>query len=122
MEQLRSRFGLQVNLGEVHFPFVDGEINPNGVIFERLDESYNVIPGQDLLYWDDSNITITEGCDPNRYTASNPLKNVYTGLSSNSNGHKWGSTVTSAPFEGDVVLRRTLTTVMENRISEMAGF
>ena len=90
----------QVNLGEVHFPFVDGEINPNGVIFERLDESYNVIPGQDLLYWDDSNITITEGCDPNRYTASNPLKNVYTGLSSNSNGHKWGSTVTSAPFEG----------------------
>ncbi|WP_188315810.1 Ig-like domain-containing protein, partial [Chitinophaga agrisoli] len=67
--------------GEVHFPFIDVENNPNGIIITRTNGSG---AGNNTVYWDDSNIASTG-------TPSNPLVNT-TGLSSATNGHKWGST------------------------------
>ncbi|UUC43865.1 DUF7507 domain-containing protein [Flavobacterium cerinum] len=71
---------------EVHFPFIDMEINPGGIIIEQLDNSYNVYsPTKDLVYWDDTDVT--GGMATHR---SNPLASGNAGISSNTNGHKWG--------------------------------
>ncbi|WP_277014767.1 DUF7507 domain-containing protein [Flavobacterium lindanitolerans] len=71
---------------EVHFPFIDMEINPGGIIIEQLNSSYNLYtPNRDLVYWDDSNV---QGGNAN--TQSNPTASGIAGISSNSNGHKWG--------------------------------
>ena len=71
---------------EVHFPFIDMEINPGGIIIEQLDNSYNLFtPNRDLVYWDDNDIT--GGMATHK---SNPTASGSNGISSNSNGHKWG--------------------------------
>ncbi|TPD73458.1 putative Ig domain-containing protein, partial [Flavobacterium microcysteis] len=71
---------------EVHFPFIDMEINPGGIIIEQLNASYGLYtPNKDLVYWDDSNV---DGGNAN--TKSNPTASGIAGISSNSNGHKWG--------------------------------
>ena len=71
---------------EVHFPFIDMEINPGGIIIEQLDTNYDVyVPTRDLVYWDDSDVT--GGMATHK---SNPIASGITGISSNSNGHKWG--------------------------------
>ena len=75
-----SKISLSVRAGEVHFPFFDVERNVNGIILTRTNGSY---APDDSLYWDDSRIAKIG-------TPSNPVKNT-TGLSSNANGHKWGS-------------------------------
>ncbi|HJT75486.1 MAG TPA: Ig-like domain-containing protein, partial [Chitinophaga sp.] len=69
---------------EVHFPFIDVEYNVNGIIIEQLNDDGTV--KSDIVYWDDSNLASATG-------ASSPMANGNTGsgLSSNSNGHKWGS-------------------------------
>ncbi|TKC10546.1 tandem-95 repeat protein [Pedobacter polaris] len=73
---------------EVHFPFIDVEINPNGLIIEQLttDGAYNLVAGGDIVYWDDSNVS-------NAGTPPNPKKAVLgiSNISSNANGHKWGA-------------------------------
>lgn len=67
--------------GEVHFPFFDVERNVYGLKLTRT----NGFQSPDYtLYWDDSNIT-----SPNS-TPSNPLVNL-AGISSQTNGHKWGT-------------------------------
>ncbi|MBB5437997.1 hypothetical protein HDC92_001671, partial [Pedobacter sp. AK017] len=82
---------------EVHFPFIDMEINPKGIIIELTENSafYPVNPTpniidesvySDRVYWDDSDITGGKAGE-----VSNPQVNVINGISSNSNGHKWGS-------------------------------
>lgn len=73
---------LKLRGAEVHFPYCDMETNPNGIKLEYLDEdnNYNVI--SDIVYWDDANVTV-------RGTTSNPITNLI-GISSNTNGHKWG--------------------------------
>src|SRR5690606_11913745 len=72
---------------EVHFPYMDMEINPNGIIIELLDK--DELPAEvvksDIVYWDDS--TITGGATNEK---SDPEAEL-TGTSSNSNGHKWGT-------------------------------
>ena len=71
---------------EVHFPFIDMEINPGGIIIEQLDSSYNLFtPNRDLVYWDDSDVT--GGMATHK---SNPTASGSNGISSNTNGHKWG--------------------------------
>ncbi|MEO4005726.1 gliding motility-associated C-terminal domain-containing protein [Flavobacterium sp. CAU 1735] len=71
---------------EVHFPFIDMEINPGGIIIEQLDNSYNLFtPNRDLVYWDDSDIS--GGMATHK---SNPTASGSNGISSNTNGHKWG--------------------------------
>ncbi|MCM2555280.1 DUF11 domain-containing protein [Chryseobacterium sp. Ch-15] len=73
--------------GEVHFPYIDMEINPQGVILELLKADLSV--ESDVVYWDDS--SISGGLASEK---SNPITNL-AGLSSNTNGHKWGKYTTS---------------------------
>ncbi|HEY8915768.1 MAG TPA: Ig-like domain-containing protein, partial [Chitinophaga sp.] len=77
--------------GEVHFPFIDVENNPNGIIITRTNGSGS---GDNTVYWDDTGLI-------NTGTASNPLKNTTTGISSATNGHKWGSTAYSGTDFGN---------------------
>lgn len=69
--------------GEVHFPYIDMEINPQGIILELLKADLSV--ESDVVYWDDS--SITGGLATEK---SNPITNL-TGFSSTINGHKWGT-------------------------------
>lgn len=69
--------------GEVHFPYIDMEINPQGVIIELLKADLSL--ESNVVYWDDS--SITGGLTTEK---SNPTTNL-TGRSSNINGHKWGT-------------------------------
>jgi len=80
---------------EVHFPYIDMEVNPNGIILELTENntSYNVNPTNpnpseysDKIYWDDVNLS--NAGNAARYS-SNPVTNL-TGISSNTNGHKFG--------------------------------
>jgi len=66
--------------GEVHFPFFDVERNVNGI---KLTRNNGPLSPDFTVYWDDSQI-VTIG------TPSNPLTNL-TGISSQINGHKWGT-------------------------------
>lgn len=86
---------------EVHFPYIDMEVNPRGIIIELTENntSYNVNPSNsnpseysDRVYWDD--VDISNAGNAARYS-SNPVTNL-TGISSISNGHKFGRYSTSA--------------------------
>ncbi|WP_158962916.1 DUF7507 domain-containing protein [Myroides fluvii] len=82
---------IQLQGAEVHFPFFDMEYNKGGIIIELL--NYNNLTGpaiSDLVFWDDANI-------PNVSNGSNVSPKINShltpgnnGISSNSNGHKWG--------------------------------
>ncbi|WEK20946.1 MAG: gliding motility-associated C-terminal domain-containing protein [Candidatus Pedobacter colombiensis] len=81
---------------EVHFPYIDMEINPQGLIIELTDNTlnYNVVTTStdegiysDKVYWNDVDIT---GAGPANKESSNPVTNTVTGISSRVNGHKWG--------------------------------
>ncbi|MFN0256611.1 DUF11 domain-containing protein [Pedobacter ureilyticus] len=81
---------------EVHFPYIDMEINPRGIIIELTENNttYTVNPANtnpseysDVVYWNDIDITNAgTGTD-----SSNPVINITTGQHSNTNGHKFGS-------------------------------
>ncbi|WP_214229606.1 DUF11 domain-containing protein, partial [Pedobacter sp. B4-66] len=76
---------------EVHFPFFDMEYNRLGTIIELLDHNNlnNVV--SDLVYWNDTGISApTSGDIPNPINNSQLAPSNSTGISSNSNGHKWG--------------------------------
>ena len=91
---------------EIHFPFVDVEINTKGFIIQRLN-SLNA-PVSDGVYWDDSNIPTSSG-----QTASNPKPNGNTvgPVSSSTNGHKWGAVGSGAGIgTNDFGNNRTLDT------------
>lgn len=86
---------------EVHFPYIDMEVNPRGIIIELTENntSYNVNSANpnpaeysDKVYWDD--INISNAGNAARYS-SNPVTNL-SGISSNSNGHKFGRYNTNA--------------------------
>ncbi|MNJ87415.1 hypothetical protein D3C87_49330 [compost metagenome] len=76
---------------EVHFPFFDMEYNSLGTIIELLDHNNlnNVV--SDLVYWNDTGISPpTSGSSPSPINNSQLAPSNSTGISSNSNGHKWG--------------------------------
>ncbi len=79
---------------EVHFPYVDVEINPNGTLIRRLQDDG---PDADKVYWDDSDIS-----GGRSDTRSSPLKNT-DGMSSASNGHKWGRNSTDAGGNSETI-------------------
>ncbi|OJX34979.1 MAG: hypothetical protein BGO87_09595 [Flavobacteriia bacterium 40-80] len=80
-----SNITIEFNLGEVHFPFFDMELNPNGIIIERYNQTFSSIES-DTVFWDDSDIPLVNTFGgPN----VNPAVNL-NGISSNINGHKWG--------------------------------
>ncbi|WP_293917753.1 MULTISPECIES: Ig-like domain-containing protein [unclassified Sphingobacterium] len=70
--------------GEVHFPYIDMEINPQGIILELLSEDLQTVES-DIVYWDDSNVS--EGMPSEN---SDPRVNL-EGISSRINGHRWGT-------------------------------
>lgn len=81
---------------EVHFPYLDMEINPKGIIIELIENnlSYNVNPSNpslseysNIVYWDDIDIPNAGMAGSN---SSNPVTNL-TGINSNVNGHKFGA-------------------------------
>ncbi len=77
---------------EVHFPFIDMEYNPNGIIIELLNHNNLAsAPVSDIVYWDDSNVSGT-GPTPKNNSHLPPTNNPGN-TSSNVNGHLWsGST------------------------------
>lgn len=76
--------------GEVHFPFLDVERNVNGI---KLTRTNGFLSPDFTVYWDDSAIS-------NVGTPSNPVTNL-GGLSSQLNGHKWGTPGTNPIEFGD---------------------
>ena len=88
---------VRLTLAELHFPFLDVETNLNGIIIKRIDpETHLPLDDYDIVFWDDSNISH----DNSQATAgaSNPNVTGVDGVSSSSNGHKWGG----GPGSGDV--------------------
>ncbi|KLT63982.1 Calx-beta domain-containing protein, partial [Pedobacter sp. BMA] len=90
-----SQIRVRLQTAEVHFPFIDMEINPKGLIIELLENgtTYNPVrtstdPGvySDIVFWNDSLINRATGDE-----RSVPLYAGTNGISSNANGHKWGS-------------------------------
>ncbi len=77
--------------GEVHFPFIDVENNPGGII---ITSTNGVGSGDNTVYWDDTNISAVG-------TASSPRSTVINGISSVINGHKWGSTAYNSNSFGE---------------------
>lgn len=90
---------------EVHFPLVDVEINPTGIIIQLLDNAKAAV--SDVIFWDDSNISTLAS-----QSGSNPKNgNTVSGQHSVSNGHKWGAYVAGANSgNGEFGNNRTLDT------------
>ncbi|WP_214070703.1 gliding motility-associated C-terminal domain-containing protein [Mucilaginibacter sp. dw_454] len=76
-----ANLSLLLHSAEVHFPFFDVERNVNGI---KLTRTTNPTADGNNVYWDDSDITLSG-------TPSSPITNL-TGISSLTNGHKWGAT------------------------------
>jgi gliding motility-associated-like protein len=86
----KANVTLKTKAGEVHFPFFDVERNLNGLKLTRVNGNY---APDDTLYWDDTPISIVG-------TPSNPIKNL-NGISSQINGHKWGTPASSPVDDQD---------------------
>lgn len=81
---------LKLRGAEVHFPYIDMELNPNGIIIELLETDLQEVKS-DKIFWNDE--PIGEGGGGNG-TKSSPRNashfQLQNGTSSNQNGHKWG--------------------------------
>ncbi|MES2650082.1 MAG: tandem-95 repeat protein, partial [Bacteroidota bacterium] len=90
---------------EVHFPFIDVEVNPNGFLIELLTNTYTSIsPVENRVYWNDIDIVSTNtnpsnpqqnGNDPGTSAALSGGNFGGFGVPSTLNGHKWGNYVTA---------------------------
>lgn len=83
---------------EVHFPFFDMEVNPNGTIIQLLKSDRTTVES-DIVYWNDSPVTTITGNAErsNSYGSKpNPLDGsqfiIPQGTSSNG-GHTWGKSL-----------------------------
>lgn len=106
---------ININLlaGEVHFPYLDVELNPYGMLIKRFDLSGNDLGYVDV-YWDDNDIT-----PRTPYGQSAPLTNL-TGIRSDINGHKWGlydPAIGSSSYFGDEKGMDTWTYQINDRFS-----
>ena len=89
--ELTALIGVALQTAEVHFPYIDMEINPQGIIIELLNEDLNGVES-DVVYWDDSDIDNANDGAPQKpvpVDASHPT--IPEGISSTTNGHKWGT-------------------------------
>ena len=87
--------------GEIHFPYFDMEINPKGIIIDRMNPDGTENDAA-IVYWDDRDIPA--GIPGEQ---SNPIINL-AGIRSDINGHAWGSyrqstlpNTTSQDYNGD---------------------
>lgn len=84
------RLKVQLRAAEVHFPFIDMEINPNGLILELLNGT-DTSTERFRVYWDDTDITRTTS--NNQGKASTPANASVVGSLSGptgTGGHMWG--------------------------------
>ena len=74
---------------EVHFPYIDMEVNPQGIKIQLYNAALNSFEA-DKVFWNDSDVAINAGDE-----RSSPLNASQTaipaGTSSLTNGHIWGS-------------------------------
>jgi len=93
------RLKVQLRGAEVHFPFIDMEINPNGMVLELLNGSDSSAE-RFRVYWDDSDITRTTTNDQGK--GSNPTNASVNGSLSGptgTGGHMWGQqTANTSPL------------------------
>ncbi|PSL23074.1 putative repeat protein (TIGR01451 family), partial [Chitinophaga ginsengisoli] len=96
---------IQLQGAEIHFPFIDVEDNPNGLIIEQLNDDNSV--KSDIVYWDDVSFANATG-------SSNPRSNGNSGsgISSNTNGHKWSTNF------GDMRTMDTWTYILGDMVSQ----
>lgn len=82
---------LKLRGAEVHFPYIDMELNHHGIILELLSEDFNSIRS-DKVYWDDTDIrTVSSNPFGSMTSPRNASHEVISnGTSSNTNGHIWG--------------------------------
>jgi len=116
---------VRLTSAEVHFPFIDMEINPNGIIIELTRNTDQNTPAADAyqvlrtstdesvysdrIYWNDIDIS------SNPAGKSNPTVNITEGISSNLNGHKWGIYTSNGDYHyGDVRSMDTYTYILSN--------
>src|SRR5690606_579068 len=81
---------------EVHFPFIDMEVNPKGFVIEYLDANFEPYPNSvngseytDLVYWDDRNISSNTDPSNPKYNGNEALPGYPgsgSGIRSNPNG------------------------------------
>lgn len=101
-----SNLNLSLVGGEVHFPFLDVENNINGIIIRRVN---GVNAPDDIVYWNDTDIS-------SNTNPSNPRDASINGVSSATNGHKWGSNSYSGTAFGNEVGLDTWTYVISNTV------
>lgn len=110
---------LKLRGAEVHFPYIDVEINHFGIILELLSQDLNSVRS-DNVYWDDTDIgnvdTTTFGSMTSPRNASHDV--IPGGTSSTTNGHIWGigSNRTEGPF-GDAQGMNTWTFIEGDAIT-----
>ncbi|WP_164108448.1 MULTISPECIES: gliding motility-associated C-terminal domain-containing protein [Sphingobacterium] len=80
------KIGISISLlkGEVHFPYFDMEINPNGILVERMNVD-GTTHSDAIMYWDDTDITAGQPSEISR-----PQENK-VGSPSRVDGHRWGT-------------------------------
>lgn len=82
---------LKLRGGEVHFPYIDMEMNRNGITLELLSQNLNAVRS-DRVFWNDTDIpSVNTGIFGSMSSPRNSSHTVLpNGTSSNTNGHKWG--------------------------------
>jgi len=95
---------LKLRGAEVHFPYIDMELNHHGIILELLTEDLNSVRS-DKVFWDDTDIrTVNTNIYGSMTSPRNASHEVFPdGTSSTTNGHIWGlgSTRTVGTFGDD---------------------
>lgn len=82
---------VQLQGAEVHFPYIDMEYNRFGTILELLDHNNLNVVVSDIVYWDDRDIpNSSNGTNPSPKNNSHLPPANSAGISSNTNGHRWG--------------------------------
>lgn len=75
--------------GEVHFPIIDPEANPNGFTIIRQNGLINTLVQDDLIYWNDFQ---ADGTSVFTETGASAATASLTGTNSSSGAHTWSGT------------------------------
>lgn len=108
----RASIAVTVNVGEVHFPFLDAENNPQGIIVTRQNCNLSEpLAGCTIVYYDNTGLTGGTPPNPLAATGGRDSSTGTHGFSSSFGDHKGIDTWTSVPStsdsleSGDIVLR-----------------
>lgn len=115
-----SEVDIELNIrgAEVHFPYIDMELNHNGIVIELLNTDLQSAKS-DMVYWNDSGIGNGGGDSGTKTNPRNASHTEYpNGTSSNTNGHIWGlnSNATAGTF-GDNMGMDTWTFIEGDKVT-----